>query len=58
MMGSSARQAAELLLRMAKQTVDRSLSAKLVQRAADLKDQAGELPSLVSSKAPDVQPEA
>jgi hypothetical protein len=40
------------LLKMAKSTSDPDLAAKLVGAAADLKDQAGELPA--PTKPPDV----
>jgi len=50
-----ARQAAVALLKMAKTTSDPGLSARLIEAAAELKDQAGELPPPVSPKAPDVQ---
>jgi hypothetical protein len=53
-----ARQAAAALLQMAKTTSDPAISAGLIEAAAKLKDQAGELPPSVSVKAPDVQPEA
>jgi hypothetical protein len=49
-----ARQAAAALLKMAKATSDPNVAAGLVEAAADLKDQAGELPPRVTSKAPDV----
>jgi hypothetical protein len=52
-----ARLAAAALLKMAKSTSDLELAADLVRLAADLKDQTGELPPLVSVEAPDVQPE-
>ena len=52
-----ARQAAVALLKMAKTTTDPKLAARLVEAAADLKDQAGELPRPLTPKAPDVQPE-
>jgi hypothetical protein len=53
-----ARQAAAALLKMARTTSDPELAARLVEAAADLKDQAGELPpASVSPKAPDVQTE-
>jgi hypothetical protein len=39
-----ARQAALALLKMAKTTSDPNIAAGLVEIAADLKDQAGELP--------------
>ena len=42
------RKAAAALLKMARVTSDPDLAAKLVQAAADLKDQAGELPPPVS----------
>jgi hypothetical protein len=48
------RQAALALLKMAKTTSDPDLGAKLIELAADLKEQAGELPPPVSSKLPDV----
>jgi hypothetical protein len=48
------RQAALALLKMAKATSDPDLGAKLVELAADLKDQAGELPPSVNSKPPDI----
>jgi hypothetical protein len=38
------RQAAAALLKMAKSTSDPELAASLVRAAADLKEQAGELP--------------
>ena len=50
-----ARQAAVALLRMAKTTSDPDLAARLVEAAAELKDQAGELPLPISARAPDVQ---
>jgi len=40
---------------MAKTTSDPDLAAGFVQAAADLKDQIGELPSSISTNAPDVQ---
>jgi hypothetical protein len=46
------RQAAATLLKMAKATTDPGVAAKLVEAAADLKDQAGELPA--PTKPPDV----
>ncbi len=49
------RQAAFALLKMAKTTSDPDLAACLVRAAADLKDQAGELPPELSLKPPDVQ---
>ena len=50
-----ARQAAAALLKMAKATSDLDLAARLVEAAAELKDQAGELPPPISPQAPDVQ---
>jgi len=49
------REAAAALLKMAKTTSDPDLAAGFVQAAADLKDQIGELPSSISTNAPDVQ---
>jgi hypothetical protein len=46
------RQAAAALLKMAKATTDPGVAARLVEAAADLKDQAGELPP--ATKPPDV----
>ena len=43
-----ARQAALALLKMAKTTSDPKVAAGLVEAAADLKDQAGELPPSVA----------
>jgi len=45
------RQAAAALLKMAKTTSDPNLAARLVALAADLQEQAGELPPLI--KRPD-----
>lgn len=53
-----ARQAAAALLKMAQATSNQDIAAGLIRAAAELKDQAGELPPLVSVKAPDVQPES
>jgi hypothetical protein len=50
-----AREAAAALLKMAKTTSNPDIAAGLVQVAADLKDQAGELPPLLSPEAPDIQ---
>jgi hypothetical protein len=47
-----ARQAAAALLKMAKTTSDPNVAAGLIE-AADLKDQAGELPPAIGPKAPD-----
>ena len=47
------RQAALALLKMAKTTSDPELGAKLIELAADLKEQAGELPPPVSEKPPE-----
>jgi hypothetical protein len=52
-----AREAAAALLKMAKTTSDPAIAAGLIQAAANLKDQAGELPPPASAKAPDVQTE-
>jgi hypothetical protein len=52
-----ARLAAAALVKMAKTTSDSEMAANLVRVAANLKDHAGELPPLVSIKAPDVQSE-
>jgi hypothetical protein len=49
-----ARQAALVLLKMAKTTSDPKIAARLVEAAADLKDQAGELPPSLDTKPPDV----
>jgi hypothetical protein len=48
------RQAAAALLKMAKATTDPILAPRLIEAAADLKDQVGELPSAASPKAPDI----
>jgi len=48
-----AREAAVVLLKMAKTTSDPAIAAGLVEIAADLKDQAGELP-VVSVRPTDV----
>jgi hypothetical protein len=53
-----ARQAAAALLKMAKATSNQEVAAGLVDAAADLKEQAGELPPPPSPKAPDAQTEA
>jgi hypothetical protein len=52
-----AREAAAALLRMAKATSDPAVAAGLIEAAAKLKDEAGELSPPMSAKAPDVQPE-
>jgi hypothetical protein len=52
-----ARQAAVALLKMAKSTTDPEVAANLVRVAADLKDQAGELPPPLRPEPPDVQTE-
>jgi hypothetical protein len=49
------RQAAMALLKMAQATSDPNVAAGLVEAAAELKEQAGELPPPTSPKAPDVQ---
>jgi hypothetical protein len=48
-----ARQAAAALLKMAKATSDPALAARLVDAAADLKDQVGEVRPPVSIKPPE-----
>jgi len=48
------RQAAVALLKMAKTTTDPKVAAGLVNAAADLKDQVGELPPAVSLKSKDI----
>ena len=50
-----ARQAAVALLKMAKTTSDPGVAARLVELAADLKDQAGDLPPPISDKPQDLQ---
>ena len=50
-----ARQAAVALLKMAKATSNPEVAAGLIEAAADLKEQAGELPPPPSPKAPEVQ---
>ena len=52
-----ARQAAAALLRMAHTTRDPGIAARLVEAAADLKEQAGDLPPPIILKAPDIQSE-
>ena len=52
-----AREAAAALLKMAQATSDQDIAARLVEAAADLKDQAGELPPPITPRAPDVQTE-
>jgi hypothetical protein len=52
-----ARQAAAALLKMAKVSSDPTVAGRLVEAAADLKDQVGEVPPQVSIKPPDVQTE-
>ena len=52
------RQAAAALLKMAQATSDPSMAARLVEAAADLQEQAGELPPPTSPKAPDIQIES
>ena len=42
------------LLKMAKTTSDPKVAAALIEAAADLKDQAGELPLSIQTKAPDI----
>ena len=50
-----ARQAAAALLKMEKATSDPRIAAALVDAAADLQEQAGELPPPINAKAPDMQ---
>ena len=50
-----AREAAAALLKMAKTTSDPKVVAGLVDAAASLQEEAGELPTPMSLKAPDVQ---
>lgn len=54
-----ARQAALALLKMAKTTSDPKVAAGLVEAAADLKDQAGELPPPIEERTSgaDARPE-
>jgi hypothetical protein len=52
-----ARLAAAALLKMAKTTSDPKVAAGLIEAAANLKEQAGELPPAISFKPPDVQKE-
>jgi hypothetical protein len=55
--GFHTRQAAAALLKMARATSDPNGAARLVEAAAELQEQAGELPPLRSHKAPDIQTE-
>jgi len=48
------REAAVALLKMAKATSDPVIAGRLVEAAADLKDQAGELPQPDTARPPDV----
>ena len=50
-----AREAAAALLKMAKATSDAAFAAGLVQTAANLKDQVGELALPAGAEPPDVQ---
>ena len=43
------------MLKMAKTTSDPKVVAGLIEAAADLKEQAGELPSPISIRPPDVR---
>ena len=52
-----ARQAAAALLKMAKTTSDPRVAAGLVDVAADLKDQAGELPPPIIERLKDIPTE-
>lgn len=49
-----ARQAAAALLKMAQLASDRAVAGRLIEAAADLKDQIGELAPPVSIQPPDV----
>ena len=49
-----AREAAVALMKMAKATSDPKVAAGLIEAAADIKEQAGELPTTASHKPPDV----
>ena len=51
-----AREAAAALLKMAKAASNPAVAAGLIEAAATLKDQAGELPPQETVQAPDVQP--
>ena len=51
----SKRQAAATLLKMARNTADPRVAARFIGAAADMKEQAGDLPPPLSPKAPDVQ---
>lgn len=51
------RQAAAALLKMAQATSDPNVAARLIEAAADLKEQAGDLPPPTTAKAPGVQTE-
>jgi hypothetical protein len=50
-----AREAAAALLKMAQMTSDPNIAAALIQIAASLKEQIGELPPPVTQRAPDVR---
>jgi hypothetical protein len=49
-----AREAAAALLKMAKVTSDQNVSARLVEAAADIQEQAGALPPPETIEPPDV----
>jgi hypothetical protein len=51
------RQAAMALLKMAKTTSDPKIAEGLINAAADLKDQMGELPPATSLKSKDIRDE-
>jgi hypothetical protein len=51
------RQAAAALLKTAQATSDRNVARRLIEAAADLQAQAGELPPPTIAKAPDIQTE-
>jgi len=50
-----ARRAAAALFKMAKTTSDPKVATGLIEAAANLKEQAGELPPPINIKPPDVQ---
>ena len=52
-----ARKASAALLKLAKTTSYPAVAAGLIEAAAKLKHEAGELPPPVTVKSPDVQPE-
>jgi hypothetical protein len=52
--GYHTREAAAALLKMAKSTSNPEVAAGLIRAAADLKDQAGELPTSATLKSKDI----